>query len=94
MRQRITENQLRALVLRINEATNSARTPYKEVEGKLVGQIGNYHLSFAYGGVSLHRMANEHGGVRDVLGCGHMAKRELYEKMHAYLLGMDWIVAN
>jgi hypothetical protein len=46
-------------------------------------------LSGAYGGVALHRMYNAGGGVSDVFGSGHMSKRELYGRMHAFIRGME-----
>lgn len=86
---RITEKQLKALVDRINEATGSPMLPYEN--GK--AQVGNYHLSFAYGGVNLERMHNEGGGVSCPLGLGHRPKRELWDQMHAFLAGIDAKVA-
>lgn len=81
---RITEKELESVVLRINNITGSPVKPY--IDGK--AQIGNYHLSYAYGGVSLHRMHNEAGGVTTPLSCGHISKRELYNLMQAYISGL------
>jgi hypothetical protein len=87
---RITERDLEGLVGRINRMTKSPLTPYlKHADGKFTAWIGNYHISHAYGGVCLHRMVNEGGGVRDVLMCGHVPRRELYTAMHAYILGLE-----
>ena len=76
MRSRITEAQLNELVDRINEQAGTPAQPYAEG----APQVGNYHLSFAYGGVSLHQMYAS-GGVTDVFNRGHMTKRELYNLM-------------
>lgn len=85
---RVTEKQLQAVVDRINDMTNSPKESYSlNGQGRHTAQIGNYHLSFAYGGVSLHRMVNEGGGVSDVFSSGHMPKRELLELMHAFITG-------
>ena len=81
---RITESQLQAVVDRLNRITGSPMAPY--ASGK--AQIGNYHLSHAYGGVCLHRMHNEGGGVSSPLSTGHITKRELYNLMHAYIAGL------
>ena len=81
---RITESQLQAVVDRLNRITGSPLAPY--VNGK--AQIGNYHLSHAYGGVCLHRMHNEGGGVSSPLSTGHITKRELLGLMHAYISGL------
>lgn len=85
MSDRITEKQLQATVDRINKITGSPMQPY--AAGK--AQIGNYHLSHAYGGVCLHRMSNEGGGVSAVLVGGHVPKRELWGMMQAYITGLN-----
>jgi len=82
---RVTEKQLQAVCDRLNRITNSPMQPY--VDGK--AQPGNYHLSHAYGGVCLHRMSNEGGGVNSPLSIGHVPKRELLNLMHAYISGIN-----
>ena len=87
--QRITQSNLEAVVARINRTVGAPLASYSRGEdGKLHANIGNYHLSYAYGGAALHRMSNAAGGVDDIFG-GHMPKRELYEKMHAFLRGLE-----
>lgn len=82
---RITEKDLQAIVDRINRITNSPAVPY--IDGK--AQIGNYHISHAYGGVALHRMHNENGGVSSPLSTGHIPKRELAALMYAFINGIE-----
>jgi hypothetical protein len=82
---RITEKQLQAVVDRLNRITGSPLEPYIGGEA----QIGNYHLSHAYGGVCLHRMYNEGGGVSSPLSTGHITKRELMGLLHAYINGIE-----
>lgn len=89
MKHRVTQAQLQAAVDRINRLTESPMTPY--VDGKI--QVGNYHLSGAYGGVCLHRMHNEGGGVSSPLSTGHISKRELLNLMHAYIIGLSGVAA-
>lgn len=86
---RVTEKQLQAVVDRLNRITNSPMSPY--LDGK--AQPGNYHLSHAYGGVCLHRMVNEGGGVSSPLSTGHIPKRELLNLMHAYISGINEVTA-
>ena len=92
--ERITKENLEALVGRINKITNSPMTSYTRngVEGNrkpgFTANIGNYHLSWAYGGVKLERMHNEGGGVECISSGGYGTKRELYNWMQAYLLGL------
>jgi len=82
---RVTEKQLQAVVDRLNRITGSPAAPYIGREA----QIGNYHLSHAYGGVCLHRMYNENGGVSSPLSTGHITKRELLGLLHAYISGIE-----
>ena len=90
----ITKKDLEATVERINRITGSPLEPYTRTEdenGKATysANLGNYHLSGAYGGHALYRMDNDGGGVRDVLGCGHLSKRDLYDRMHAFIRGLS-----
>ena len=85
MTTRITEKHLQAIVDRLNRITGSPAAPY--IEGK--AQIGNYHLSHAYGGVCLHRMHNEGGGVSSPLSTGHITKRELQGLLYAFISGIE-----
>jgi hypothetical protein len=90
MQQQVTQAQLQAVVDRINRITGSPMAPY--TEGKI--NIGNYHLSGAYGGVCLHRMHNQGGGVSSPLSTGHIPKRELLNLMHAYIMGLSEVAAK
>ena len=85
MMDRISEKQLQAMVDRLNGLTGSPVKPY--IDG--VAQIGNFHISHAYGGVCLHRMHNLSGGVSDPLYCGHCPKRELYSKIYCFIQGIE-----
>lgn len=90
MRDRITIKHLDALCARINAATGSPATPYtRDAGGKHKANVGNYHISQAYGGYCLHRMVNEYGGVYTPLSGGHGPARELYEQMRAFLAGIE-----
>lgn len=89
MRERITQKNLQAVIDRINRITDSPETPYtKTPEGKFIPNLGNYHLSMAYGGYNLHRIDNDSGGVTCPLGTGHVTKKELYKLMHAFINGL------
>lgn len=86
--ERITQKDLECLTDRINKATNSPMASYTRTDGISKANIGNYHLSYAYGGVKLERMCNESGGVNTVSIGGFGTKRELYNWMQAFLSGM------
>jgi len=86
--QRITEKDLERLVTIINKATKSPETTYTKLKnGKYKANIGNYYISYAYGGAQLERIVNIGGGCENVLHSGFTSKRNLYNLLHAYLLG-------
>lgn len=93
MNNRITKSDIDAVVERINRITGSPLEPYTKTgevpNQKYSANIGNYHLSGAYGGYALHRIDNESGGIRDVLGSGHLSKRDLYDRMQAFIRGLS-----
>ena len=64
MTDRITIKMLENLADRINELTDNPNTPWsKNADNKMKANIGNYHISQCYGGVCLHQMFNDGGGV-------------------------------
>lgn len=85
---RITEIMLQEKVDYLNKITGNPSTPWDVTENGPCANIGNYHLSFAYGGVGLQRMDNEGGGVHEMFGGGHGPKRELWDKLCAYIDGI------
>ncbi len=102
MSERITVKDLEALVLRVNRAVNGAPgDPEYQGFPTHVPDDGNgwkqvpwtYDLDGAYGGYALYRMSGpnwtgESHGVSDVFG-GHMPKRDLYYRLHAFLEGIE-----
>lgn len=90
MRRRITRTDLQAVVTRLNTVTGSPAEPYtRRDDGTYTANVGNYHLSGAYGGWCVHRMSNDGGGVTTPISYGHIPARELYEQLHAYLRGFE-----
>lgn len=85
---RLTQKDLQATCDCINRTMDTPFEPYARIEGKMVANIGCYHLNHAYGGVALYQMVNDGGGVRDIFG-GHLTKRDLYERMHAFIKGLE-----
>ena len=83
---RITDTQLAAVVERLNRATNSPVASWTKTPTGNKANLGNYHLDYAYGYVSLNRMMNDGGGVERILPGG--TKRELYHQLHAFLAGV------
>lgn len=87
---RITIKHLEAVVSRINKLTNSPSTYWNEGEGKRTININHFHLDGAYGGYALCRTVNDAGGVTDIFRVGNVSKRELYELMHAFMIGLEF----
>ena len=80
---------LEYLVNQINELTNSPLTPYSRTGEKFTGNIGNFHISQAYGGVCVHRMANTSGGVNTPIWQGHISKREAESQIRSFIRGLE-----
>jgi hypothetical protein len=78
---RITNQMLEEEVLRLNKLLNT--------EEKNFHDVGFYHLSHAYGGVELQRVANARGGVHCVSRGGHIGKRQLHDWICAYICGIE-----
>jgi hypothetical protein len=84
---RISRKDLEYFVNELNELTNNSLKPYEQIDGKLIGQIGNYHLYGAYGSIALHQTMNEGGGIKEIFGLS--TKRELYNKIRALIQGIE-----
>lgn len=76
---RITLRTLEHAIARLNTLTDSCKF-YAN---------GDYILSRAYGGYSLHRVMSASGGVNDVFGTGHMPARDLYLMICAFMDGFN-----
>lgn len=88
MSTRITRSFLEAKAATINSMRGAPAEPSRMVDGKYRANVGNYHISGAYGGYCLHRMSNESGGVSDVFSVGHIPARQLAALMSAYTAGL------
>ncbi len=86
---RITERDLQSVCDRINRTVGAPIAPYTRKGGVFSPNPGTYLISAAYGGYALHRMAPEGTGESDVFRSGHIARRDLYERMHAFLTGLE-----
>ena len=89
--QRITRKQLDSLVQLINEITGAPLKPYeRQGDGTLRANVGNFHLSMAYGGYCIHRMQNDEGGVSTPIWSGHIPARDAYECGWAFVRGLQF----
>lgn len=91
MSNRITDKMLEARVAYLNKITKSPDTPYSRDEnGRSKANVGNFHLSHAYGGVCVHRMHNEGGGVTAPIVNYHTTKRECMDGLNAFISGLEF----
>ena len=80
---RITTKQLEAAIDTLNEKKGTPATPYsKKIDGEFQANIGNYHVSQAYGGNRLDQMAAESGGTRVISMGGYIPKRDLLDQIN------------
>jgi hypothetical protein len=88
---RITIKDLRAVCANLNRITGSPMEYHSNKPGEpFCSNIGNYHISQAYGGYCLHRVSNTGGGVSSPLSTGHIPARELINLMYAYIQGLEY----
>lgn len=87
---RITESMLQKKIDLLNQVAGRPTKPYTHnADGKLVANEGNFHVSGAYGGWTLHCMSNESGGVTSPLNCGYISRRALYDLVCTYIAGWE-----
>jgi hypothetical protein len=90
---RITKKLLVSRIDTINSILGMPKSPYTRYvspNDKLTANIGNFHLSQAYGGYCVHRMCNEKGGVSTPIWAGHIPAREAYERICAFIAGLTF----
>jgi len=87
---RVTDSQLQNLVNRLNNLTNNPVDSYTKTETGCRANIGNFHLSHAYGGVALMQMVNDGGGCSMPLMQGHTTKRDCYDQVYAFVKGIEY----
>ena len=86
--QRVTQKDLERLCKMINTSAGTPLEQYtKGNDGQFTPNAKCYHLDYAYGGVCLVQMCDEGSGIHTIIA-GFMPKRELYNRMTAYLDGL------
>lgn len=85
----ITKKDIEQSIGHLNDDLGENNCPwYRDTEGALRSNEGTFHLSQAYGGYSLHRMASDRGASIDVFGCGHVPRRQLHGLIRAFSQGI------
>lgn len=93
MSDRISMKQLDQLCTILNRWNGSDGPLWTREGNENHATIGAYYIDGAYGGVALYQMVTDGGGVTDVLSCGHTTKRDLYNRIRAFMIGIDAQVA-
>lgn len=94
MADRITRHQLEQLTSYINRSVNGVNHEslwWRQDDGTLAAFVGDFYIDGAYGGVALYRVVTVSGGVSDVFGAGHIPKRDLYNRLQAFIRGMEML---
>ena len=88
--ERITDKHLAGLLARLNRL---AGTPLeyctKQADGRIIINVGHFHIDRAYSGCQLVQTYTAGGGVRTVISSGFVPKRVVYELTYAYLRGLE-----
>ena len=83
---RISLKQLENKVKYLNELTRNPLKPYTFKKGS---NVGCYYIQGAYGGYQLQQIVNNGGGCRTLLNTGYTTKKELYNNISSFLLGIE-----
>ena len=88
MKTRITLSDLENRLFDLNEFKGTPLKPHSPSDTGTAGagiksNVGNYHLSQAYGGCNVHQMVNDGGGIKEPAGGGHVTKRECLERINS-----------
>jgi hypothetical protein len=87
--ERTTLKQLWSLVDDLNRVTGNPMATYsRQAGGTINANPGNYHLDEAYGKFNLAQISNTGGSIHHPIGIGFYTKRELADKIRAYLYGL------
>ena len=86
---RITKSMLDLKVNQLNRQLNRPITPWIRINGKLIGNVGNFHAAEGFKGFCLHEVTTETGCVQDVFSSGDITKRDLFNRVAAMITGIE-----
>lgn len=67
----------------INEITGNSKTAWHKIDGKIVANIGNYHVTPTFDDFRLHQIVNKNGGVHTIFVC--TTKKSLFDRIQTML---------
>ena len=82
---RITKRNLELVTDRINDLTASPKIMFLGNEHN----VGHYFIYYGNGGAQLCRVRSKAGTISDVLRSGSIPKRDLYNRMQAFVTGLE-----
>jgi len=86
---RITKGQIESRIKELNHILKRPCDPWTRSDGENVANVGNFHLSQAYGGYELQEMSNDRGAVYYTFRSGHIPARDLYNRINALIEGIS-----
>lgn len=86
----VTKAMLQNKIDYLNQITNSPLTAYTKIGESFKSNINHFKLYSAYGAYGLHRIVNEGGGVTDYYVYGLHSKRELLDRLSAFINGIQF----
>ena len=89
--ERITEKMLQIKVDYLNKILDRPAAPWTKTAEGAKANIGNIHLSGAYGGWCVEEMCTDGGGVNHMRGLetGYVSKRELFNRLCSFIGGIE-----
>lgn len=87
MADRITIRDLNVRCGTLNKITGSPATFWNTDNENI--NVGHYYIDRAYGGFSLERTTSNTGAVMLPLSMGHIPARDLYNRINAYISGIE-----
>ena len=89
--ERITEKMLQRKVEYLNKILDRPATPWTKTAEGTKANLGNIHLSGAYGGWCVEEMRTAGGGVNHIRGLetGYVSKRELFNRLCSFIGGIE-----
>jgi len=86
----MTTTRLEGTVAIINDLMGKPHGPWRPLPyGLLAANIGHYYVKTTIEGATLCQITDEEGNTRDVFSCGLVPKRELHNRMAAYIQGIQ-----
>lgn len=88
--ERTKQKDLETLCNILNRITSSPMEQHSRINGRVISNVDNFHLSWQSGGVALHRTSATSGDITCPLGSELISKKDLFTKMEAFIKGVQY----